>query len=170
MLYPGNKRLRSGFSVFLAAFFLISQPLYGLESDKVQDVIYNSSGNSTSRVEGNLRIITIEGDVSVTQGSLQITGDKAVFERSLDSNSINRITITGSPATYQQQLESDGALVQGKSETILYYEEGEPVVELVGAANLQQHNDVLNCASVKYFTDSGTTHYTGPCSGVLSPQ
>jgi len=169
MLFQGNKRLRSGSGLILAVI-LITQPLYGLESDKEQNVIYNASGNSTSRVEGNTRVITIEGNVTVTQGSLQITGDRAVFERSLDSNLINRITITGTPATYQQQLESDGALVEGKSETILYYSEGEPVIELVGAANLQQRNDVLNCASVKYYTDSGTTHYTGPCSGVLSPQ
>lgn len=170
MLFPRIDRQQLLFGAVVAAMLFSLRPLYGLESDKEQNVIYSSSGNSTSLVEGNTRIITIEGDVMVTQGTLQITGDKAIFERSLDSNTINRITITGTPATYQQQLEADGALVQGRSDTILYYEEGEPVIELVGAANLQQHNDVLNCASVKYYTDSGTTLYTGPCSGVLSPQ
>lgn len=140
-----------------------------LESDRDQDVIYSSSGNSTSQVENATRIITIEGDVKVTQGTLEITGDRAVFERPLDSDSITRITITGVPATYRQQLDLDGTEVLGDAETIFFYEEAEEsVIELVGAAHLRQNNDALSCVSIKYFTDSGVTHYTGPCSGILS--
>ncbi|MFM1895369.1 MAG: LptA, protein essential for transport across the periplasm [Pseudomonadota bacterium] len=154
----------------LAVSLTLTSLAVALEADKDQNVIYSSSGNSTSRVENNTRIITIEGDVRVTQGTLQITGDRAVFERVLDSDSITRITISGSPATYQQQLETDGAVVMGDSSTILYYSEGEPVIELVGSANLKQGNDILSCVSIKYFTDSGITHYTGPCSGVLTRQ
>ena len=108
--------------------------------------------------------------MKVTQGTLQITGDRAVFERVLDSDSITRITITGTPATYQQQLEDDGAVIMGDSLTILYYTEEEPIIELVGSANLRQNNDILSCVSIKYFSDSGITHYTGPCSGILSRQ
>ena len=160
----------------LAVILLAMMPVvpatmsFALEADKNQNVIYSSSGNSTSRVENNTRIITIEGDVKVTQGTLQITGDRAVFERVLDSDSITRITITGTPATYQQQLESDGAVIMGDSLTILYYTEEEPIIELVGSANLRQNNDILSCVSIKYFSDSGITHYTGPCSGILSRQ
>lgn len=156
-------------SLLLLAGIACTRSLFALETDKEQNVIY-SGGDSTLRIEGNTRIITIEGGVKVNQGTLQITGSTAVFERSLDSDAINRITITGAPATYQQQLDVDGALVVGNSEVILYYSEDEPVIELVGSAILQQHSDVLNCEAVKYYTDSGVTHYTGPCSGVLGRQ
>ena len=169
MFLVTNKPLLRGLTLLLSAAPCI-MPAYGLDSDKDQNVEFASSGNSTSRVDGNIRIITIEGEVLVTQGTLRITGDRAVLEQSLNSDAINRITITGTPATYQQQLDANGDLVRGDSATILYYTEEEPVIELVGAANLQQHNNVLSCAAVKYFTDSGLTDYTGPCNGVLSRQ
>lgn len=139
-----------------------------LESDKDQDIVYSSLGPSTSRVEGNVRIITLEDVVKVTQGTLVITGDRAVFERDLDSSNIRRVTVTGTPAKYSQQLDVTGATIEGNSDAIHYYVEGEPVVEFVGSATLRGLNDVLSCVSIKYFTNSQFTETIGPCEGVSS--
>lgn len=160
------KRISQHF--FLTVTLIISGTLFALDSDREQDVLYSSDGISTSRTEGNLRIIRIEDNVKVTQGTLQITGDLAIFERETDSASMRKVSVTGKPARYQQQLDESGTMIHGDGADILYYFEDEPIVEFVGAANLRQQNDTLSCVSIKYFADSGYTEYTGPCSGVLS--
>lgn len=156
---------------FLAALFIaliFTGTGSGLESDKDQDIEYSSLGPSTSRVDGNVRITTLEDNVQVIQGTMEISGDKAVFERDLDSSTIRRVTVTGTPAHYLQQIDATGATIEGDSDAIHYYVEGEPVVEFVGAATLRGLNDILSCASIKYFTDSQFTETTGPCEGVSS--
>ncbi len=146
---------------------LFSGPIaLSLESDKEQDIVYSSLGRSTSRMEGNIRIITLEQDVKVTQGTMQISGDSATFESEAGSSAIRRVTMQGSPARYRQQLDGNGDFVEGESESIFYSVEGEPVVELVGSAILRSAGDVLSCAAIKYYTDSRFTETTGPCEGV----
>ena len=137
-----------------------------LESDKNQDILYSSLGRSTSRMEGDVRIITLEQDVKVTQGTMEIGGDSAVFESEAGSSAINRVTMNGAPASYRQQLDTDGGFVEGESDSIYYYVEGEPIIELVGSAILRSANDILSCAAIKYYTDSRFTETTGPCEGI----
>ena len=140
--------------------------VFSLESDKNQDIIYSALGRSTSRIEGDVRIVTLEEDVKVTQGSLEISGDFAKFESETETSAIRQVTVDGSPARYRQQLDVDGDHVEGESESIIYYIEGEPVVEFIGSAILRGANDVLRCAAIKYYTDSRFTETTGPCEGV----
>lgn len=140
----------------------------GLESDKDQDIVYSAQGRSTSRVEDGVRFITLEQDVKVTQGTLEISGDNATFESERESSGIKRVTVNGSPAQYRQQLEEDGEFIEGESESIFYYVEGEPIVEFNGSATLRRANDVLRCVAIKYFTESRFTETTGPCEGVSS--
>ena len=137
-----------------------------LESDKNQDILYSSLGRSTSRLEGDVRIITLEQDVKVTQGTMEIGGDSAVFESEAGSSAINRVTMNGAPASYRQQLDENGGFVEGESDSIYFYVDGEPIVELVGSAILRSANDVLSCAAIKYYTDSRFTETTGPCEGI----
>jgi len=160
-------KLISFFTTLLATL-IYSGVGSGLESDKNQNIEYSSLGSSTSRVEGDVRIITLEENVKVIQGTLEITGDSAVFERDVESSSIRRVTVMGSPARYRQQLDDSGAITEGNGNTIHYYVEGEPVIEFVGTATLRGSNDVLSCVSIKYFTDSQFTETTGPCEGVSS--
>ncbi len=140
--------------------------VFGLESDKDQDILYSALGRSTSRIEGDIRIVTLQQDVKVTQGTLEISGDNAIFESEAESSAIRQVEVTGAPARYRQQLDVGGDYVEGESESILYYVEGEPVVEFIGSAILRGSNDILRCAAIKYYTDSRFTETTGPCEGV----
>ena len=140
--------------------------VFSLESDKDQEIVYSALGPGTSRIEGDVRIITLEENVKVTQGTLEISGDNARFESEADTRAIKQITVNGSPALYRQQLDVDGDYIEGESDSIYYYVEGEPIVEFVGSAILRGSNDILRCAAIKYYTDSRFTQTTGPCEGV----
>ena len=99
---------------------LISLSAFALESDKNQDVAWSLDGDLKMENEGNRRIVTMNNNVKMTQGSLQITGDMAIFEYDLTTNALLKVTVNGSPARYQQQLDGEEDLVQGDSETIHY--------------------------------------------------
>ena len=159
-------KLRKTSMLFSSLCLLTGMSVFSLESDKDQDIIYSSLGRSTSRIEGDARIVTLEQDVKVTQGTLEISGDNARFESEAETSAIRQVTVNGSPARYRQQLDVGGDYVEGESEAIFYYIEGEPIVEFVGAAVLRGSNDILRCAAIKYYTDSRFTVTTGPCEGV----
>jgi len=153
---------------FLAILPGNTHRLLALESDSDQDVLYSSDGGSVSRIDGDMRITTLDENVKIIQGSLEISGDSAIIRRNLEFGDIERFEIYGSPARYQQQADSSGELVEGESETINYFEEGEPIVEFLGNATLTRQNDILRCASIKYYTETGTIETTGPCEGITS--
>ncbi|MCB1670128.1 MAG: LptA/OstA family protein [Gammaproteobacteria bacterium] len=157
---------KTSFSFAILVFTLTGTGVSSLESDQQQDIVYSSVGRSTSRLEGDVRIITLEQDVKVTQGSMQISGDNAVFESESGSSAIRRVTMEGTPARYRQQLDENDDFVEGESDSIYYYVDGEPIIELVGSAILRSASDVLSCAAIKYYTDSRFTETTGPCEGV----
>ena len=156
----------ASFLSLLLTALAIHPAVLSLESDKNQDIIYSSLGGSTSRIENGIRIVTFEQDVKVAQGTLEISGDSARLESEVETGAVRRLSVTGSPARYRQQLDTEGNLVEGESESIFYSVEGEPVVEFIGSAVLKGANDILRCAAIKYYTDSQYTETTGPCQGV----
>lgn len=149
---------------------LLSISAFALESDKDQDVAYTADGNLRMRNEDNRRIVTMNNNVKVTQGSLQITGDMAIFEYDLTTKALLKVTVSGSPARYRQQLDAEGDLVQGDSETIHYSTGSETIIEFIGEASLRQPGTITSCVAIKYFADTELFETTGPCSGVLSSQ
>jgi lipopolysaccharide transport protein LptA len=151
---------------------LISPSAVSLATDKEEKVTWEAAGNSTMTVENGLRTLTLEEAVIVTQGSLRITGDKAIFEYLVDSNELSRITVYGSPVGYSQQLSTDGEDVAGTSRELrLYTDEitAQSVIELIGDAAITSPDSTMNCAAITYLVDLDLIREAkGPCSGSLS--
>lgn len=157
----------------LMVLLLLSVPALALESDGGQDVRWSADGGSTMRVEAGVRILELTDNVKVTQGTLQITGNKAIFEYDVESNELLRVTVEGQPVNYQQQLDSAGALVTGQSLTLLYYQDaagGGTVLELIGDAVIASPDTTMNCAAIVYLADQDLIREAqGPCQGSLRP-
>lgn len=156
----------------LLAFF--SGGLNALEADKSQIIQFSSAGGSTMSTSGEFRTLAMKENVNITQGSLQITGEEAIFEYRADSNELIRITVTGSPVRYQQQLDDPGGIVTGTSDSLLLYTEpetGQTVLELIGTANINTPDNSLKCASIVYLADQNIIREApGPCEGVINSQ
>ncbi len=141
-----------------------------LETDKEAKVEWKAAGNSTMAISDGIRTLTMEDNVVVTQGSLRITGDKAVFEYSVSSNEIQRITVEGSPVNYSQTLSNDGSSVTGTSTSLALYSDAaaQSIVELKGNASLNSPDSAMSCAAIVYLVDLDLIREaTGPCSGSL---
>lgn len=145
---------------------------YGLESDKQQGIQFSSDGGSTMSTSGDVRTLEMKTNVKVTQGTLQIRGDEAIFEYKARSNEVDRVTVHGSPVQYQQQLDEAGGMVTGTSDTLLLYTDpatGETVLELIGSANITTPDSSMKCASITYLADLNIIRDApGPCEGVFN--
>ena len=154
------------------AALTLSPDALSLATDKQEKVTWEAAGNSTMAVENGLRTLTLEDSVIVTQGSLRITGDRAVFEYAVDSNELNQITVYGSPVSYSQRLSNDGNNVAGTSKELrLYSDENtlDSIVELIGDAAITSPDSTMNCAAITYLVDLDLIREAkGPCNGSLS--
>ncbi len=168
--------LRLRISRYISRFIVLALMLfaqsYALETDKSQDVEWSADGNSAMSLRDGLRILEMSDNVQVTQGTLIINGDEAVFEYDAATNELNRVTVHGSPVRYQQQLNEEGGLVIGTSETLSFYTDqidGETIVELSGEANIQSPDSTMKCKSITYLADQDLIREAaGPCEGMLN--
>lgn len=170
-MYRPHPRLLTVSSALITA--LLSLTTQALESDGRQEVKWSADGGSTMRIEGNTRILELADNVNVTQGTLQVTGDEAVFEYDVETNVLLRVTVQGQPVNYRQQLDDEGAEVTGQSQTLLYYEDDEGggiVLELIGDAVIASPDTTMNCAAIVYLADQDLIREAqGPCQGSLRP-
>lgn len=154
------------------AVVLLAPASLALEADRLEQVLWSSDGGSTTRTEGDIRILEFSDNVRVTQGSLEILGDHAVFEYDAASNRLQRVTVRGTPVRYQQQLDEEGAVV-GSSETVLMYRDQEAdqtLIEFIGNAVITSPEATTRCSAIVYITELALIpETTGPCEGTLSP-
>ena len=116
-----NTQLTSILNLAACLGIILPPSISGLESDKDQQVLWSSDGDSTMTIQGNIRVLEMSANVRVTQGTLEILGDEAIFEYDANSNELTKVTVHGTPVRFQQQLDEDGALVIGTSDTLLFY-------------------------------------------------
>jgi lipopolysaccharide transport protein LptA len=152
-------------------FLLSASSAAALESDKAQDVQWTAD-DLNMVVNGDVRILNLANNVKVLQGTLEIIGNNAVFEYSVESGELQKVTVTGSPAHYRQQLDRDENIVEGSSQTILLYTDsldGETIIELIGEASIVSPDSSMNCATIVYLADQALIREaSGVCEGVLS--
>lgn len=167
-----NQIIKAPQKLLLAALLCYSNAAFTLETDKQQDVQWSSDGDAKMRMEGDVRILTYIENVKVTQGTLLITGSEAIFEYSASTNELIKVTIYGNPVRYQQQLDADEGMVEGSSQTMLFYTDtvdGETILEMIGDASIESPDSKMSCVAITYLADRDLIREAkGPCQGVLS--
>ena len=145
--------------ILLSAGLFALQPALAKRSDrdKPADIVAKSFDGS----QQDNGYIIYKGQVHITQGTLQATGDLA--RAYLDSdNNVTRVLLTGSPA-HIQQLDDSGNLMQGEAATIAY-DNVKGIAVLTGHAMVKQqgrgeaHGDKLTY-------NTGTSQMTGESHG-----
>ncbi len=134
-------------------------------------VDWKAAGEVTMSSDNGIRIIEMSDEVEVTQGSIEVFGDHAVFEYAADTGRLIRATIDGTPVNYHQELENDGGTVTGSSDTLILFEDEitlETMIEMIGNANINTPDSSMNCAAILYnSTQNLIPRSTGPCGGSL---
>ena len=127
-------------SLLAAALFacglLAAGSAWALKSDKNQPININSDHAEfrTDPKNANNGVGTYTGHVVITQGSIVIDGDKAVFH--VINNDLDSAEVYGNPVTFQQQPDT-GEPMNGQSQE-LTYDVPKNQVTLITSAKLTQ--------------------------------
>lgn len=156
----------------LALFAILTGTVSALETDKDQELLWTADGDSRMSIDNGIRIVEMSDNVRITQGSLEIRGDAAIIEYNISDNEVSKVTVTGSPAYYQQQLDSSDEPVQGSSNSLSFYSDsvdGNTIIELVGEAVIESPTSNLRCSAIVYISEQDLIREApGPCSGVFN--
>lgn len=106
------------FTACLLAALGFAQPVSALPEDADQP-IHGTYDNSMLLLDEDKQIFYGSPDTpaEITQGSLKITGQEITIER-IDGE-VKKVTVTGSPAHYEQQPAADQSLVTAEGLTII---------------------------------------------------
>lgn len=146
---PHPRLVERGLLAILA--FAVCASAWALKADRSQPINVNADHQEATL--GDNGKVTLTGHVAISQGSLVIHGDKAVgYENS--AGEWDHAVVTGSPATFQQKLDS-GSMVNGSGATIDYRVAENTVVLTGNATVVQQGRGQFHGAKLTYNTDSG---------------
>lgn len=154
-------------------WFFLPQAIAAESADETSaPVEWTADGEFTVRVENDIRIVEMQDNVKVTQGNLVITGERAVFEYTVQGNDLIRVTVYGSPVNYQQERETTDGTVTGSSDIIILFEDElttNTLIEMKGNATIQTEDSLTSCAELIYDTELNIIpSSTGPCGGSIS--
>jgi lipopolysaccharide export system protein LptA len=90
-----------------------------------------------------------EGNVSIVQGSIELTGDKVTILRS--NNKVSEIEVTGNPAHYLQDENTEN-IVRAISQQIHYSAQKNRLV-LIDNASLEQSDHTVKSQRIVYDTE-----------------
>lgn len=155
----------------LAVGLTVSATTLAAESEEASPVSWNHDGEFRVSIENGLRIVDMEDNVIVVQGDIEVRGNQARFEYTLETDELLRVTVTGTPVRYQQNSDSVEETVTGTSATLIMYNDEtsqQTIVELVGEAFLETPDSTMRCAKIVHQTELDLVSGTGPCQGSLS--
>lgn len=164
--------------ILISGVLAVCTMSYGAENTQAallnEKVEWSADGNSTMHIVDGIRLLNLNENVRVTQGSLEILGDTAVLEYDEPTRELIKVTVHGAPVRYAQQLDTAGGQVKGNSNSIVLFTQddtGETVVELTGNAHIESPDTTLNCAAIVYLPSLDLVpSTTGPCVGSFNQE
>ena len=143
----------------VAAWVLASAAAWALPDDAEQPIHIRSESAEIERQEG--RIIYL-GAVRVEQGTLRVNAERMVVD--YDEGKVVRITATGAPARYRQELEDEAGQVEADASTIVYHTQ-DARIDLKGNAHLEQRGNSLHGDLILYDIVAGRVAAGAPDQG-----
>ena len=172
MLPPNNSLTPNLLHSIFSAVIMLPGMLMAAQSQS--PVNWSADGELLITIENNRRILRMRDNVRISQNSINISGSSAIFEYTLDTQELLRVTVLGAPVRYSQASESSAEPVTGKSDTLIFYDDElteDTIVEMIGNAFIKSPSSTMNCASIIYVTERDLVREAvGPCQGALTSQ
>lgn len=139
--------------IFLVvAGIVLPAPLLALPEDADQPIVGTYDNSLLLLDEGKQVFNGVPGEpAQITQGTLKITGQEITIERA--DGEVKRITVTGSPAHYEQQPAVDQAIVTAEGQTITVDYDAQHV-SAVGDVMFTQGSDQWSGCQIDYYLET----------------
>jgi lipopolysaccharide export system protein LptA len=133
---------------------------FGLPDDAEQQIVVDSLYNELLFDQG-LFIYrgTADKPARITQGSLEISGTEIRLEKETDG-SLRKVTVTGTPARFQQQPAVDQDIVHASGLTIVF-DNAAQLLTIDESAELSQAGNVLTHQHIEYNLETRSASSSG---------
>lgn len=159
-------RLRSKFAMMksitnkknlgLIVLCTIASTSYALPSDRQQPIKIQAENSSANTQTG---VITASGNILIEQGTLKLEAS-SISTKNNAQKQISEVTIQGSPAKFQQQIDQQKGLARGEAKKILYnIDTG--IITLSGNALLTQEGKIFRGETLRYSMNKGDVEASG---------
>lgn len=136
-------------SLILLVCLLAAAPVLAKSSDRDQPM--DIGADRTDALLGDDSVSTLEGNVRIRQGTMEVDADKAEIHRR--AGEIDRIVLTGAPARLSQ-ISDQGERMDAQARQIVYTPPNEMMV-LTGNVEIQQPRGNLRGETIKYDIATG---------------
>jgi lipopolysaccharide export system protein LptA len=124
-------------------------PVLAKSTDRSQPM--DIDADSTDALLGDDAVTTMNGNVRIRQGTLEVDADRAEIHRS--GGDIGQIVLTGSPARLRQ-VSDQGEPLDARAQRIVYTRTSE-IMLLTGGVVVEQPRGSLRGETLKYNLDTG---------------
>lgn len=131
------------------ALLLVAGPSLAKSSDRNQPM--DITADRTDALLGDDSVSTLEGNVRIRQGSLEVDAARAEVHRA--AGDINRIVLTGTPATLRQVSDA-GEPMEATANRVVYMMADETMM-LTGNVVISQPRGNLRGETIKYDINTG---------------
>lgn len=131
-------------TVLLLALATLPATGMALSEDSHQPMLIEADSAELDDKNG---VSTYRGNVKVTQGTLVLTGATLTVYNQDDD--INKVIVTGSPATYRQRPDGKKEDIHAKAQRMEYYRSPEKII-LTTEAVVEQGGDILRSERIVY--------------------
>lgn len=129
---------------------------FALQSDRNQPISLVADRATYNDKTG---VTTYSGNVIIEQGTMKLQAANIVAN--LNKNrQMSVVTATGSPAKFQQQVDSDKGVAKGEASKIVYNAET-GIITLIGNAYLYQNGASIRSSTLKYSMNKGDIEASG---------
>ncbi|MDY0022517.1 lipopolysaccharide transport periplasmic protein LptA [Arenimonas caeni] len=141
--------MRHASQLLILALALAATPALGKSSDRNQPM--DISADRTDAMLGDDSVSTLEGNVRIRQGTLEVDAARAEVIRA--AGEINRIVLTGAPAVLRQVSDA-GEPMEATAGRIVYML-GDETMMLTGNVVITQPRGTLRGETIKYDINTG---------------
>lgn len=156
----GNARLAGRLPGVALLLSVIPFAALGLSSDREQPMTIEADRATLDEKTGNS---TYEGNVHVQQGSLVLQGSKMTVE--LDDNTINKIILTGNPATWRQRPDGKETDQHAEAGRIEYHATEDHIILLENARVWQSGAEEFRSDRIVFNLKNNTVKAGGSSPG-----
>lgn len=152
-------------SLWLAGLLCVSASSFALPTDRNQPISLLADRATYNEKTG---VTTYSGNVVIEQGTMKLQAASIVAQLN-KSKQISTITATGSPAKFQQQVDTAKGVARGEAQKIIYDAET-GLINLIGNAYLYQDGASIRSGTLKYSMNKGDIEANGGTGSTGTPK
>lgn len=138
------------FSLLLISYLVNSLSVFALSTDTEQSINIEADKAIIDDASG---VATYEGNVVVTQGSIQISAQRVILNYS-EKQTLEKVVAEGEPAHFKQTPDGGKPDIHAKANRMEYFATTH-LIQLLQGAELWQGKDTFAGQRIKYDTQNG---------------